>query len=149
MKRWRERVVPAGESNRRATLKLRKLLILQTARNAKTAKNVFRGYAAATRNAARDFHAGRNRGYAKIHFGYADQLIYLPGPLFPIRIRLCNPLVDIDFLKGSKFQFSHGFRWFLNFAVRIDKRLFDHWRPSPGDVKDCGTRAGNEPALRL
>jgi hypothetical protein len=35
--------------------KSRKLLILRIARNAKTAKNVFRGYAAATRNAARAF----------------------------------------------------------------------------------------------
>src|SRR4029077_13820329 len=47
-----------AESNRRATLKSRKLLILQIARNAKTAKNVSRGYAAATLNAARDFHRG-------------------------------------------------------------------------------------------
>ena len=48
-------VVPAGESNRRTMLKSRKLLILQIARNAKTARNVFRGYVAATRNAAEGF----------------------------------------------------------------------------------------------
>jgi hypothetical protein len=54
-------VVPVGESNRRAMLKSRKLLILQIAINAKTARKVFRGYAAATRNVARDFDAGRNR----------------------------------------------------------------------------------------
>jgi hypothetical protein len=29
---------------------------------------VFRAYAAATRNVARNFRAGRNRGYAKIYF---------------------------------------------------------------------------------
>src|ERR1700693_4695381 len=54
-----------GESNRRATLKSRKLLILRIARNAKTARNVFHGYAAATRSAARGFRAGRNRGTQK------------------------------------------------------------------------------------
>jgi hypothetical protein len=63
-----------GESNRRAILKTRKLLILKNARTVKNAKNVFHGYAAATRNAARYFHAGRNRGYAKNYFGYEDQL---------------------------------------------------------------------------
>ena len=47
-----------GESNRRAILKSRKLLILRIARNAKTAKNVFHGYATVTRNAARYFMAG-------------------------------------------------------------------------------------------
>jgi hypothetical protein len=39
-----------GESNRRAKLKTRKLQILLNARNAKTAKNVFRSYATVTRN---------------------------------------------------------------------------------------------------
>ena len=56
-----------GESNRRATLKSRKLLILRIARNAKTAKNVFRGYAAATRNAQRRVLRGQNRRDPKNH----------------------------------------------------------------------------------
>jgi hypothetical protein len=49
-------------------LKIRKLLILQIARNAKTAKNMFHGYAAATRSPARDLHGGRNVGTQKIYF---------------------------------------------------------------------------------
>jgi hypothetical protein len=53
-------------------LKLGKLLILRIARNAITAKKAFCGYAPATRNAAEGFHAGRDRGYAKIYFGYED-----------------------------------------------------------------------------
>jgi hypothetical protein len=42
-------VVPAGESNRRAVLKSRNLLILLNARDAKTPRNVFCGYVAVTR----------------------------------------------------------------------------------------------------
>jgi len=46
-----------GESNRRATLNPCKLLILINARNAKTARKAFRGYAAATRNATTRFQS--------------------------------------------------------------------------------------------
>jgi hypothetical protein len=73
-----------GESNRRAMLKSRKLLILRIARNAKNAKNVFHDYAAVTRSAAKGFRAGRNRWYAKLYFEYEDQLSApYRSPLFP------------------------------------------------------------------
>jgi hypothetical protein len=43
---------------------------------------VFRCYAAATRNAASNFHGGRNRGYAKLPIKYEDQLTVLRGVVF-------------------------------------------------------------------
>jgi hypothetical protein len=45
-------LVRRGKSNPRPTLKSRKLQILLNAKNVKTARNVFRGYAAATREAS-------------------------------------------------------------------------------------------------
>jgi hypothetical protein len=52
------------------------------ASTARIAKNPLAGYAAVTRSAARYFHEGRNRRYAKIHFKNEDQLKTLRGPLF-------------------------------------------------------------------
>ena len=39
-----------------------------------------------------------------------------------IRIRLDNPSGATNFVTEPRFHSLHGFRWFLNFAVRIDKR---------------------------
>jgi hypothetical protein len=99
-----------GESNRRARLKSRNLLILRTARNAKTARKVFRGYAAVTRSAARNFHRERIHGYAKFHFVYEEQLT-TPGGAPSCRI---IPAIS-HLRKGCptdkpKFHFSHVFR---------------------------------------
>jgi hypothetical protein len=96
-----------GESNRRAMLKSRKLLILRIARNAKTAKNVFHGYAAATRNAVRDFHAGRSRGYAKLSYQIRRSTNRPTGRRFFIRIRLS------------------GLRWQ---SILIESRVSRPWR---------------------
>jgi hypothetical protein len=128
-------------------LKTRKLLILRIARNAKTAKNVFYGYAAATRKRYRGLSCRPESSVRETLFQIRRPINRPTGAPFSKRIRLGTPFVDIDFLKRSKFHFSHGFRWFLNFTVRIDQRLFDHWSPSPGDVKDCGTtRPRNRPS---
>src|ERR1700693_3353943 len=83
--RWCRR----GESNRRATLKTRKLLILQIARNAKTARNVFRGYAAATRKPRKGFHVGRNPWVRKNLFRVRRPTEGSYGPPFSQR----NPAV--------------------------------------------------------
>jgi hypothetical protein len=66
-----------GESNRRATLKSRKLLILRIARNA---KNVFHGYAAVTRSAARIFMAVGIAGTQNFILGTKVNKQALRGP---------------------------------------------------------------------
>jgi len=98
-----------GKSNRRATLKSLKLLILQSARNAKTAKNVFLGYAAATRRGATNFHGGRNRGYAKNYFGYGDQLTVPHGSPFPHENPARKPSGINQFRNGTEISVLASF----------------------------------------
>jgi hypothetical protein len=109
---WRRR----GESNPRATLKTRKLLILQIARNAKTARNTFRGYAEPYKGSSSRSESWVRRNSFRIR----RPINRSRGPLFS---KESGSVVggQYQFSEGKrKFHFSPGFTWASGFFMYLE-----------------------------
>ena len=102
-----------GESNRRATLKTRKLQILLNARNAKTARNVFRGYAAATRSRCRGSSWWSESWVRKNSFRIRRPTNSATGPPFFQKNPAGQDLRKTNFLARMQNSFS---KYLLDFS---------------------------------
>jgi hypothetical protein len=125
-----------GESNRRATLKSRKLLILRIARNAKTARNGFHGYAAATRSPARDFMPVEIVSTQNV-FRVRRPINRPTGSLFP-KESGSVAYGSNQFLRETKISFLTGVLGVSpGFLCTQRRSVTDRWPRTALGAKDC------------